>query len=96
MKKSAYHGVYWYPRTGRWMVRVHVRNHVSGKEHIHGGYYLDEVEAAIAADQVSRWIKGPDATLNFPAAPPQRSERLWEMLRRQGAVAGPMPTDPPK
>lgn len=66
-KQSQFHNVYWYRRTGRWIVKLHARGNPSGRETIDLGYYDDEIEAAKVADVATRLVRGPDArsSLNF-------------------------------
>lgn len=48
-------------KQGKWRVQIHV----DGKK-IHGGYFLDEIEAAKAYDQKAFELFGKYAYLNFP------------------------------
>lgn len=56
-KTSAYRGVYFKKSLGKWAAKL-------GKKHI--GYFINEVDAAIAFDAAALHYHGPFASLNFP------------------------------
>lgn len=81
--KSKYHNVYWYRRTGRWLVKLHARSNRSGKATINLGYYQDEEVAARVSDVAELLVRGPDARLNFDGQPPPnvpRAQIVAELL----------------
>jgi hypothetical protein len=59
--RSEYRGVWWNKHQNRWEVCV---SHEG--ERRHAGYFVDEVQAALAYDEKARALKGEDAVLNFP------------------------------
>jgi hypothetical protein len=65
-RKSKYRNVYWYKKTGQWLVKLHARNNPSGKETVNVDYYWDEEVAARVADVAAYLVSGPEAKLNFP------------------------------
>lgn len=60
---SGFRGVNWcwYHQINKWRARIQV-----GRKMIHGGYYLDPIDAALAYDNMAIKYFGNDAILNFP------------------------------
>ena len=57
---SQYKGVHWNRHAARWQGRIGVKN-----QHIHLGYFLSQIEAAIAYDKAANQYFGKFARLNF-------------------------------
>lgn len=61
---SRFKGVSWAKREARWRAQIDINR---GKYHL--GYFMDEVEAALAYDTAALDLHGKFARLNFPGAP---------------------------
>lgn len=88
-RKSDYRNVFWYGRTGRWIVKVHVRNHPSGLETFNVGYYRDEDHAARVADLAEQAVRGYCLVPNLPDRPLEGVDRsiVLDTLQQQGAIS---------
>lgn len=58
---SRFKGVFWYPRTGKWLTQIRV-----DRKQYYIGYFTDEIEAARAFDRANLKMRGEFAVLNFP------------------------------
>lgn len=59
--KSKYRGVTFDKRAGKWLASVY-----KGGKQFHGGYYVNEVDAAKGRDKLALKLHGEHASLNFP------------------------------
>lgn len=59
---SRFKGVQWYAPTKRWRAEI-----TKGSQYHYLGYFIDEVDAAVAYDAAARELHGEFAKLNFPA-----------------------------
>ena len=92
--RSKYRNVYWYrrrnrPGWGKWMVKLHFRQHPSGRETLNVGYYHDERCAAQVADVAEDAVREGDAgEPNLPDEPLKGIERtvVLDKLFRIGAI----------
>lgn len=87
-RQSQFRNVFWYRRTGRWLVKLHDRYLPNGKETVYLGYYDDEKYAARVADAAEEALYGSVLQPNFPNEPllgPQRSAVL-DKLAKQRAI----------
>ncbi len=82
-KTSKYNNVYWNTQTSKWVARVMLK----GKS-IHGGYYIDEYDAAIVADYMINLYYGKSIKLNFlELTEDELREKHNEVLKKHGVTA---------
>ncbi|GIL52465.1 hypothetical protein Vafri_8341 [Volvox africanus] len=87
-RSTRYKGVSLYRRTGRY--EAHIWH--EGRQ-LHIGTYKTDVEAALAYDRVSRYLRGPAAVLNFPdeasaAAAAAVEAAVGDVFAADGALGG--------
>jgi hypothetical protein len=64
-------GVSWFSRDKKWKAAIRVDAGEGGSQLRHLGWFVNEVDAALAYDQAAREYLGNKAQLNFPDLPPQ-------------------------
>lgn len=81
-KTSKYNNVYFNPKNSKWIVKI-----IYNRKIIHGGYFVEEYDAAIVADHLIHFYYGRSIKLNFPEWDENAlKSRYNEVMQRYGTT----------
>lgn len=83
-KKSRFRGIAWHEGHKKWVAKTHAQG-----RYVTLGYFDAEEAAARMYDCAARYLRGPNANLNFDGLPPPgiTTPEVYHLLRERGLVS---------